>query len=65
MFEREQEYDKLKESIQSLDKITLEKKLEKENKEESVRKQGEIIKKLENETEQYSRRNSIKNPWAS
>ncbi|KAH3836756.1 hypothetical protein DPMN_110131 [Dreissena polymorpha] len=60
MFEREQEYDKLKESIQSLDKTILEKNLEKENIEESIRKQGEIIKKLENETEQYSRRNNIK-----
>ena len=60
MFEREQEYDKLKESIKSLDKTILEKNLEKENIEESIRKQGEIIKKLENETEQYSRRNNIK-----
>ncbi|KAH3824156.1 hypothetical protein DPMN_125986 [Dreissena polymorpha] len=33
MFEREQEYDKLKESVQSLDKTILEKNIEKETRE--------------------------------
>ncbi|KAH3781567.1 hypothetical protein DPMN_159398 [Dreissena polymorpha] len=60
VFEKEQECDALRTLLKTMERKVNDKDEANDRLEEMVKKQEEKLKKLENETEQYSRRNNIK-----
>ncbi|KAH3866213.1 hypothetical protein DPMN_029271 [Dreissena polymorpha] len=60
VFEKEQECDALRTLLKTMESMVNDKDEANDRLEEMVKKQEEKLKKLENETEQYSRRNNIK-----